>query len=142
MKKIYSAITISPPKVILPNKVKPINYNSHVTMAIFTANKKPIISDVRGDSLWINPDLYILQGHHTKQTMIVCKVVIDSSFKTIISKFPVDESLFKRIYHVTVGTIPYDEKLENLSLYCASDSAMIHSTVTGYKLEAFNPVSY
>lgn len=140
MKKYYSAVKLGGLiPVLLPEEVTPISFFSHITMANFEAEIIPNI-EVAGE-VTFKKDLYILQGHYTKQTMIVCPVVINDSFKTIKSAFPDDNSPYDRFYHMTVGTLPYNPELENLSLYEKNDG-IFTMDVIGAIVEEFAPKKY
>lgn len=137
--KYYSCLNIDNPNVKLPDVVSKLDYQHHVSMAVFDADD--IIDINVSGTVSIDHSLYLLPSAITDQTHVVCLVIMDDDIIKIINAFPNDMTVFKRTYHVTVGTIGYDPSIAPFTPYLRSDVITSHK-ITGVKVEPFAPVKY
>ena len=144
--KYYTALYLEHfPDVCIPKEATPINFAPHVTISVFDNEKELKNIELFVDiDIYINLSVYALHGRNTQQIMLVCPVLVNSNFETLVNVLPKDIR-GKMFYHVTLGKLPMTdynkENYKDYDLIIESDS-VIKVKSKKVIIEPFKPVIY
>lgn len=144
--KYYTALYLENfPEIDLPVVATPINFAPHVSISVFDSDKElsniELFVDIDID---INLSIQALHGRNTQQIMLVCPVLLNPKFESLLEVLP-KNSRDKMFYHVTVGKLPMTnfnkEKYKDYSVIVEND-AIIKIKSKKLIIEQFKPVLY
>lgn len=144
--KYYTALYLEHfPNVYIPKEATPINFAPHVTISVFDSEE-----ELKNIELFVDIDIYVdlsvyaLHGRNTQQIMLVCPVLVDPNFESLLNILPKDIRS-KMFYHVTLGKLPMTdfnkENYKDYDLIIKSDS-LIKVKSKKVIIEPFKPVLY